>query len=145
MPRASRFRCGFPPPPLAGRQAVHERRETGQHERARHAPDPVAPLRRLARCQRSQRRAEIGVGGLDDERLDLEDEGVRKQLVGVLVRRRRIASGAAIDERRLGWHVAVALLLRAKVSALRALPGTWMADIEASIDGADAALHATGA
>lgn len=34
---------------------------------------------------------------------------------------------------RLRWHIAVALLLRAKISALRQLPSGWIEDIRWSI------------
>lgn len=45
-----------------------------------------------------------------------------------------------IEPRRLGWHVATALLLRAKISALRPLPATWIADIERSMSAASALI-----
>ncbi len=41
---------------------------------------------------------------------------------------------------RLRWHVAVALLMRAKISALRMLPIGWMADIVMAIGEADRIL-----
>lgn len=43
------------------------------------------------------------------------------------------SAGGALDVPRLRWHVATALLLRAKISALRSLPPTWLLDIERSV------------
>ena len=41
--------------------------------------------------------------------------------------------GCGIAQPRLRWHVTTALLMRAKISALRPLPATWMKDIAASV------------
>ena len=43
------------------------------------------------------------------------------------------SAGGPLDVRRLRWHVATALLLRAKISALRSLPKAWLLDIERSV------------
>jgi len=50
------------------------------------------------------------------------------------------ASGHGIDASRLRWQVAVALLMRAKISALRALPEGWIAQIVRALDEARAVL-----
>ena len=49
--------------------------------------------------------------------------------------------GGSIDVQRLHWHVATALLLRAKISALRPLPESWLADVQRSVDLADSILR----
>jgi hypothetical protein len=43
-------------------------------------------------------------------------------------------TGREIARPRLDWHVATALLLRAKISSLRPLPPGWMAEIAACVD-----------
>ena len=48
------------------------------------------------------------------------------------------AAGTDVDQ--LQWHVAVALLMRAKITALRALEPHWIETIEASISQAEQAL-----
>jgi hypothetical protein len=48
--------------------------------------------------------------------------------------------GGVVDARRLRWHVATALLLRAKISALRPLPESWIADVDRSVRRAAAIL-----
>ncbi len=49
-------------------------------------------------------------------------------------------TGRAVAWDRLRWHVAVALLMRAKISALRMLPTGWMDDIAMAITEADRVL-----
>ncbi|MGQ0592166.1 MAG: phosphotransferase enzyme family protein [Gammaproteobacteria bacterium] len=49
-------------------------------------------------------------------------------------------TGRAVVWDRLRWHVAVALLMRAKISALRTLPTGWMDDIGMAITEADRVL-----
>ena len=46
-----------------------------------------------------------------------------------------------LDWGRLSWQIAVALLLRAKISALRPLPPTWIEDIVASLAEANRVLY----
>ncbi len=48
--------------------------------------------------------------------------------------------GGGVAQPRLRWHVTTALLMRAKISALRPLPATWMEDIAASVDRASEVL-----
>lgn len=38
-----------------------------------------------------------------------------------------------LDRQRLRWHIAIALLMRAKISALRALPAGWVAHIDETV------------
>ena len=49
-------------------------------------------------------------------------------------------AGREVEQPRLRWHVATALLMRAKISALRPLPATWTTDIAASVDQASELL-----
>ena len=51
-------------------------------------------------------------------------------------------SGGAVNSLRLAWHVAVALLLRAKISSLRPLPTDWVQQIAASVAEARCVLDA---
>jgi hypothetical protein len=46
----------------------------------------------------------------------------------------RQSVGVPLPRERLAWHVAVALLMRAKISALRPLPPGWMPDIAACVE-----------
>lgn len=46
-----------------------------------------------------------------------------------------------VDAQRLRWHIAVALLLRAKISALRAVPATWIEDLRWSLAEAQHVLN----
>ncbi len=50
------------------------------------------------------------------------------------------ATGHGLDAARLRWHKAVALLMRAKISALRPLPDTWISDVAGCIDEASELL-----
>lgn len=52
----------------------------------------------------------------------------------------RCESGRALDRDRLRWQIAVALLMRAKISALRILSPTWIADIRDVFDEASLVL-----
>ena len=57
-----------------------------------------------------------------------EGAAVRVAVVGALLRGYADGRGS-IDLERLHWHVATALLLRAKISALRPLPESWLTDV----------------
>ena len=52
----------------------------------------------------------------------------------------RRESGMALDRDRLRWQVAVALLMRAKISALRILSPRWIADIQDALSEASVVL-----
>ena len=52
-----------------------------------------------------------------------------------------LATNQELDRNRLRWHIAVALLLRGKISALRPLPPNWIEDIGESLIGAHKILH----
>ena len=54
------------------------------------------------------------------------------------------AGGGAIDPARLTWHVATALLLRAKISALRPLPAGWMNQIAWSVERTESLMEGNG-
>ena len=54
-------------------------------------------------------------------------------------------SDTALDMDRLRWQVAIALLMRAKISALRILSPTWIADIQAALTEASLALDGRSA
>lgn len=49
-------------------------------------------------------------------------------------------TGRAVARDRLRWHIAVALLMRAKISALRMLPTGWADDVAMAIEAADLVL-----
>lgn len=48
--------------------------------------------------------------------------------------------GMPVDLERLTWHVGVALLMRAKISALRQLPDGWIGDVVSSLELAEGCL-----
>lgn len=52
--------------------------------------------------------------------------------------------GGGVEHDRLRWHACAALLLRAKISALRQLPDTWIEDVARSVSGAESLLARRG-
>ena len=52
-----------------------------------------------------------------------------------------LATNKKLDRNRLRWHIAVALLVRGKISALRPLPPNWIEDIGESLSEAHKILH----
>lgn len=49
--------------------------------------------------------------------------------------------GGVLDDKRLRWHVAVALLLCGKISLLRCLAPDWEARLDVVVDQAEAVLE----
>lgn len=64
--------------------------------------------------------------------------------VNVLLNAYAGATNRTVDVSRLRWHIAVALLMRAKISALRMLPAGWMEDIAMAIAETDRILAGKG-
>jgi Ser/Thr protein kinase RdoA (MazF antagonist) len=62
-------------------------------------------------------------------------------LIDVLLNAYVTETKRLLDAERLRWHIAVALLLRAKISALRLLTATWIEDIRWSLSEADLILN----
>jgi aminoglycoside phosphotransferase (APT) family kinase protein len=67
-------------------------------------------------------------------------ESASEALIGAHARG---APAVWLDAPRLAWHVATAILLRAKISALRTLPPSWIADVERSLALAERVLDET--
>jgi len=63
------------------------------------------------------------------------------QCVAALLEAYEEAGGAPLDRRSLDWHVAVALLLRAKISSLRKLRPGWPRHFDLVVDEAERILN----
>ena len=70
------------------------------------------------------------------------EAGTASRCAAALVDAYSAGASRRLDDRRLAWHTAVELLLRAKISALRSLPSGWVdhcrhavADCERLVDG----------